>query len=579
MTFSAREDSAGTFNCRTFSPVLWTIAASVLCGFFVFFPLTNSDIWWHLAAGREMMRVRDFLRVDPFAYTASLPWIDLHWLFQIAVYLIYSSAGAWGLVISKCLLVALSVAFLVNAIPGRHNGFLMLAVPSILFFEMRYLVLVRPTLVTVFGIAVYLYALERYSHRGSRKYLAVLVPLQIVWTNSQGLFLLGPAIASAYALGHVLRAVARRNSSSDREALAGKGRTLIAWTLGLTATCLVNPWWGRGLLFPFRLLGRIEPSLRNIYALNVSENMPLLLLRGQNSRYLVVTILCVAVLVALFVRGRTVVRFEHLFVCSAFLALAVMAHRNVALFLTVAIPVIVAAAGAVRVPKWLHKPALAVLTVAVLVMVGGRLYTHARILAAGPLDTMVSPFRYPQGAVDYLRANPVKGHVFNSIRYGGYLTWSLYPSGQMVYIDGRLIIRTPQFFANYLEVLDEPWRFDRLAAQEDISCVVLMTSVVDRYLPLAKHLYRHGSWKVVYVDESSVVFADTTQEKGTGVDLCAQPVSDSVRAAVKGRWERSPALEQTAFRYFDRFETFVCGSGESGPVDFDMKNLTQKEVL
>src|SRR5687767_10958892 len=53
----------------------------LLAGAAALTPVADSDIWWHLAAGREMIARRGFLWVDPFSLGArGRPWIDLHWL-------------------------------------------------------------------------------------------------------------------------------------------------------------------------------------------------------------------------------------------------------------------------------------------------------------------------------------------------------------------------------------------------------------------------------------------------------------------------------------------------------------------
>src|SRR5689334_13894334 len=69
-------------------------------------PSADGDIWWHLAAGREMASRGALLRTDPFSVgAAGRPWIDVHWLFQLSVYAVERCAGLAGLVWVKCGLV------------------------------------------------------------------------------------------------------------------------------------------------------------------------------------------------------------------------------------------------------------------------------------------------------------------------------------------------------------------------------------------------------------------------------------------------------------------------------------------
>src|SRR5688572_25693729 len=70
-------------------------------------PASDTDLWWHLAAGREMLARGGFLTVDPFTLSAAgRPWIDLHWLFQLAVYGLHQIGGLVALVIAKAAIVA-----------------------------------------------------------------------------------------------------------------------------------------------------------------------------------------------------------------------------------------------------------------------------------------------------------------------------------------------------------------------------------------------------------------------------------------------------------------------------------------
>ena len=50
------------------------------------FPLKDTDIFWHLRTGQIIRETGQVPRIDFFTFTREgAPWIDLHWLFQIAV--------------------------------------------------------------------------------------------------------------------------------------------------------------------------------------------------------------------------------------------------------------------------------------------------------------------------------------------------------------------------------------------------------------------------------------------------------------------------------------------------------------
>ncbi|MES1205498.1 MAG: hypothetical protein ABUS79_06135 [Pseudomonadota bacterium] len=102
----------------------WWVLAAVFAGAFglALQPITDGDIFWHLAAGREMVRRHDWLRSDPFTVSAAgRPWADVHWLFQLGAYGVHQIAGFAGLVVAKALLVAIGAVMLVRT-AGRSSG-------------------------------------------------------------------------------------------------------------------------------------------------------------------------------------------------------------------------------------------------------------------------------------------------------------------------------------------------------------------------------------------------------------------------------------------------------------------------
>src|SRR6185369_4787185 len=86
-------------------------------------PSADGDIWWHLAAGREMVARHALLFNDPFSVSANgRPWVDVHWLFQLAVYAVNRCLGLAGLVWVKCGLIGLGAGVLYFAFAARRDS-------------------------------------------------------------------------------------------------------------------------------------------------------------------------------------------------------------------------------------------------------------------------------------------------------------------------------------------------------------------------------------------------------------------------------------------------------------------------
>jgi hypothetical protein len=156
------------------------------------------------------------------------------------MYGLYQLGGGRALVIAKCALVTvLAGAFFCFRLPGtRARGLALVAATAVL--ALGPWLLLQPALLSLLGVALTLYLLERpslvvESEAGRARALRwLLVPLFAVWANLDSWFLLGPALVGLYALGGVLR---RRpeGGRADWPALA-----LLA--VAGTAACLLTPY-------------------------------------------------------------------------------------------------------------------------------------------------------------------------------------------------------------------------------------------------------------------------------------------------------------------------------------------------
>src|SRR5262245_17299801 len=75
----------------------WTIALlSVLALALIFSArrLADADLGYHLQGGRWILQNQQFPSTDTFTYTrTTAEYIDLHWLFQVAIYVTYLVGG------------------------------------------------------------------------------------------------------------------------------------------------------------------------------------------------------------------------------------------------------------------------------------------------------------------------------------------------------------------------------------------------------------------------------------------------------------------------------------------------------
>ena len=128
-------------------------------------PIADGDIYWHLAAGDEIWRRGALLRTDPFTVSAAgRAWVDVHWLFQVAVALIHRAFGFGGLAVAKAVLVAAGAALgtrTAERAGGPAARDLCAAALLGLLFLARHLLPLRPIVATLLFLAAFLAVLER----------------------------------------------------------------------------------------------------------------------------------------------------------------------------------------------------------------------------------------------------------------------------------------------------------------------------------------------------------------------------------------------------------------------------------
>jgi tetratricopeptide (TPR) repeat protein len=542
-------------------------------------PAADGDLFWHLAAGREMVATRSILYADPFSVSAAgRPWIDVHWLFQLGIFGVHAIAGLFGLVVVKCLIVAGSASILLAAVTRR--GGMRVGVPfavafSLGLFAVRELLLVRPVIATLGFLALFFYLLERFRREGSRRLLVPLPLLAVLWANVQGLFALGAAVLLGYALAFTLSArfgqrswfpFASESGSAERDQQRAQS---LWWTAGLSLLAsLATPYGIAALELPFRLLARLSPASTNAFSANIAENVsPFALGEDVAEQFFHVKWFLLLAAVSLLLPPR---RFHasHVFLLLGFVSLALVANRNVLLLYWLGMPLLVLKLAPflrwyTQIPRLRSMPRLAL--VAGYAALAGVATLAGTAAAAESSVARPTPFRMPEGSVRYIAAGGDERPVFAADNYGGYLIWQLTPRNRP-YIDTRLILRTREEFEEYLAVLDEPRRFDAFERRFDFGYVALPTAYPDRYLGLIAHLYASPRWKLVFTDGTETLFARRASPADNGWDLAAPDTTDRVLSELSLRFGTKTELAGAARRQLARLQLVTGAVDEADRV-------------
>lgn len=477
------------------------------------FPLSDTDIWWHLAAGRTIVGTLSWLRTDPFcASSLGEPWIDLHWGFQLLVFSWQRLGGDASLIALRIVLYA---ATLWISLRGRMGwGPAILA--TLLVFQTRTFLDLRPLLVSLVALALLWTLLEK---EPSPARFAGAIVLQILLANTQGLFLLGPLFALASGVGAVIEG--RR-----RVAIAQLGLVL---ALGVAS--LANPWGWHAFDLAGKVAGRIVPSAANLFSREIPENLPLPLWFGENIGHALI-LAWIAVFAWIF-RRKGAGSPGRILLLTGTGILACMAVRNLPLF---GLALLFAVEPRrLRIPSFAPIACLAITAVLTAPLLLERRWNDP--------SSPIAPLRLPsQRILNTIMLEP--SPVFHEIRAGGWLSWHL-PSPGACWCDTRLVLHDQAFVADYLDVLARPERFEAWSQERGFRFALLPIAEIPHATAFAVSLFASSSWKLVDCDGAWALFA-RSESAIPEIDWRSPTGRATIEAATRERLGDNPRLARFA---------------------------------
>jgi hypothetical protein len=461
----------------------------------------DTDIWWHLRAGKQMAVSGQPVLVDLFSSTRfGQPWMNHSWLSEVFLYYLYSAFGYTGLELWVVVAAVGSMAFIYAQLSGPPIGRVFVLISGSTVAALVWSP--RPQLVSLVFFAVVGYLLFQYKYR-KVNWLWVLPVLFLFWGNLHGGYLLGLLLAGCMVAGEILNHLMR----NDRAERLGwlEIRNLVGWLGVSSLALLVNP---NGLdiwRVPFQTVG--VSSLQNFVQEWASPNFHDL----YNQPYLWLLFAAVA---GIGLAGRRVDGTD-LIGLVLFGYLGFVAQRNFGPFALAAMPVL--SRGLVQAyktwkggeemgqpvelpqvqtsprPRWQRRVNLLVVGLLALVAFGKLGVTSNPVLMDGLINS-----GNPVGAVAWLKGHQSEGHLLNEYNWGGYLTWALpeYP----VFLDGRTDLFGDELIGQWMTVMQagEGWR--AVVDRWDITLIM-----ADPTRPILPVLQQEG-WELLYQDSISVLY-------------------------------------------------------------------------
>ena len=474
---------------QRFMPLLWAAAGGLIYLSFGYTEMAGSDLWWHLAAGREILEAGSIWLHDTWSYSAAgQPWNNHEWLADIVYYLWASVFGTYSLVYWKWLVVIATFLVLQRTlyrVCGDQFSSLVMAALAVAIAAP--FIDVRPHLYSLLGVSILLWmTLGRQSH------LWALAALFLVWANLHGGFVFG-----LMALAILVFPWRELNLPALYRAM----RIVLVCTL----VCLLNPDGINVFLLPLTYAFDSSSPYRQLGEW-LSPFRPGGIVSPLFVYFMWAPVLAVCYLLPV-VRKRTGVPWEGLALTALTLAMSLTSRRFIPLF-GMSLAVMLAplmALGCRKLQLDRFSPVLAVLAL---------LFAIYRLLpyplqAPPAFHYLTAEYSYPVDLMNFVEVNGIEGDVYAYYNWGGYLHWRTGGSLR-VFIDGRAnTIFDADTYNDYVAVLTSAPDWIRRIENSGAAFVLWPHFQNDGQQKL-HDLLQTGRWRPVYRDSVGWLLSRST---------------------------------------------------------------------
>lgn len=413
----------------------------------------DPDFGWHFKMG-EYILAHGVPKLDLYSYTMpSYHFVDHEWFSDVLIAIGYRFFGMFGLAIFFALVFVAALWFV---LPKQHKNYALFPL-SLAGALMLGLAGVRPQVFTWLFFALLIKIILDTNYW--RKWWLLIPFLFLLWANLHGGFAVGLAILGLF---FVLRSFFNKRIEV---------KILVVLLVSALFT-LVNP-YGLGLWHEIWMV-----SSDNFSRWYIAEWAP--------GIFYVDIALCIlfALSFFLFIRYRKLFNKTLVGILLLVLVMSLSAIRHIPLFALSMIPLITA--GSLFLVKEVRKTNGGVKRLAtvkkVLVVCGILVFSFEIYANLKSGNNFSQQNYYPVQAVNYLSKLDLKGNVFTTYNYGGYLIWKL--PGKKVFIDGRMTFwrrngsypgESNYALKDYIKMIGDESYFKQMLKKYDIHYLLLAT--------------------------------------------------------------------------------------------------------
>ena len=214
-------------------PALVMLLAAAGCVYLALTPATDPDFGWHVANGRNLWSGILLGGHDVYSWTVhGATWVAHEWATDVAMAFLNDTFGPMAASLASAAVVLGALALTALRLRRSGHGPLTIAVTVALVCRVAAVSIgVRPQMLELLYLSAWLLALDGWlAGRLARAPLTALAgALMLLWANTHGSFLLGPAATLALAGALLL--------VRDRRAIMAAGLALF-----MVAVPVLNPW-------------------------------------------------------------------------------------------------------------------------------------------------------------------------------------------------------------------------------------------------------------------------------------------------------------------------------------------------
>lgn len=468
-----------------------------------FRPLSDPDIWFYLAQGREIVSSGKVPATEFYIFPAlGEPAVYSAIGFSVFYFLTYQAGGYAGMAAVNSLLAAAGIALVLLAArqgserQGDGAAAYILA-GLVAYFLMEFRFVYRPENLLFVFVGAELVLLEAWL-AGRRHLLLLAVPPMVAilsWFHTSAVLLV--AVFGCYVTQFVVDALRQGSTNRRRE------WTLVGGTVFLLLLIpSLNPNGWEQFLVILRSLVSPDSGL--------VEYLPAL---GTEYRWHFLGAAALAAAALLLAPRRRVV--DYLLV-GVFGAVAYVFVRNIGLFALIAALPLTRALLHLKLPSRLRRLPLAASAVLILIAVTWTAITERWGFGIDRGAVL-------HGAVEEIRRSGLSNeNLMNFFHHGGYLAWELGPASKVA-IDGHFV--RPTYASDYHDrVLRADPDWESLLASHNVRLILSPVTLPysGAFVPLITQLSSRNDWQLVSVEPAGVMLA---------------------RADVADRFARLPKLE------------------------------------